>query len=230
MSRVSEGQSRLLAKKLGSALPSGPASQAPAQSLTRGMWIWPGWAWGARFSVILHFHGSRGLCSYSRPSGFPCLYTGTSNPSRAGESLVRGNALKGPSAVPALGVATHRGSFLKPLELMPDLGTQAVLLVGGSPEPLRSVACPSAQHLRELVRAPEQPMLTSRSASSLAHRSPSVAPQAGCPGERGPGGSLLPEEVSHQAASRLACSLSHACFFFFKLMSYLCSKKVLTPG
>lgn len=42
MSRVSEGQSRLPAKELGSALPSGPASQAPAQTLTRG--VGSGWA------------------------------------------------------------------------------------------------------------------------------------------------------------------------------------------
>ena len=73
MSRVSQGQTRPPAKTQGSALPSDPGPRAPAQTLTRGVWIRPGWAWGVRFSVILHLHGSRGLCSYSCFSGFPCL-------------------------------------------------------------------------------------------------------------------------------------------------------------
>ena len=60
-------------------------------------------------------------------------------------------------------------------------------------EPLRSVARPPGQHLRELVGAPAQPTLTSHSASSPARHSPSVTPQPGCTGERGPGGFLAPE-------------------------------------
>lgn len=78
---------------------------------------------GFRFSAVLTSTGHMASAVTPASLGLLVYKLGPATPPQASEGSVRGNALKGSSAVPALGVAAHTDSFFRPLELMLDLGT-----------------------------------------------------------------------------------------------------------
>lgn len=150
--------------------------------------------------------------------------------------------MKGSSSLPALGVAAHIGSFLRPLERMLDLGTQAVpwfpAWVGRDPEPLRSVARlsplstsgSSTAHTHPLVQPLAQQALSPSSAPRPGDSWARPVPASAAPSWPAAQGLPVPVWTGHQAAGTSGSLPLPGLLFSLKCTSRPCSKKVLTPG